>query len=834
MTDEKTTATRPPLRAVVVSLPTKRTIRAEHAEHLRASGLTDETVELAQLYSESSAQRLADIVGRSSWPTLCGAAIVFPFYRPGASEPHAFRVRPSVARIEKRGKGKKDRTVKYDQAAHHGQLVYFTPRARRDALYADISRPLVWTEGEKKALALDQLGYAVIGLTGVWNWGDKKYKDDTGGERLHPDIAQHVAVAGRESVIVFDADSRDNDQVMLAARRLTGVLLAAGATAVRFTAPPDAAAKGIDDYYAAHGDAATRALLAAAQPIEPADPKQPLQHARQLAALRDSPLPDWLRVPAAYEVARDGSLWTADERVTGSPLFVTRELFHLVDGDERVELTYAVGDDWRTLRASRKAVCDSRAMVADLAPFGAPVSSDTAAKLVRWLDAQREANAGDVPRIACVDATGWHHVDGADVFMLDAPIGAAAERLALDARGDGVRALAALRPRGSLDVHCAALRRAWETDPVAAVVIAASFAAPLLRPLGADNFGVHMPGESSRGKSSMLKIAASVYGDPRDPGWLANWNATGAGIEGRAVRLNHLPQCYDEVGSGAADPKQTERLVYSLINGGGRTRMTREMQLRATQSWQTIVISTGERELTDDMASTGAQVRCVQLPVRRFGELTGEEVDALREECVAHSGSAGRAWVERLVDFPASDWATFRELHALVTRELRAVATDGTLQGRVAAYFATLVVCEVMLAAELQIGDSDGQTMRDAFVGNGAGRERLAGVADRARELVEAAVFREPDSFPPYAAAESMATRNGRPRLGFRRDDDIYMLKSSFEDLMRAHGLEPRTVIREWLDRGETEVDNDGRLAKKVYGFPRCVVLKPPTKAGQT
>lgn len=830
MTD-KTTATRPPLRAVVVELPAQRTLRPEHLEQLRASGLTDETIELAQLYTEAARQRLADMMDRKGWSH--GAAIVFPFYLPGADTPHAYRIRPTTPRIEKRGK--KERLVKYDQASSAGQLVYFPPRARLDNGYTDLTRPVVWTEGEKKCLALDQLGYVVVGLCGVWNWGDKKYRKETGGERLYPLIAQHVPIAGREHVIVFDADSRDNDNVMLAAQRLAWHLVAGGATRVTFTCPPDVTtAKGIDDYYAAHGEPAVRSLIGSAQHIEPANPRQPLQHVRQLAALRDSPLPEWLRIPATYEVTKDGALWTDDKRVTGQPIFITRQLYHLVDGDERVELMYPAGeDDWRMLRATRKAVCDTRTMVAELAPLGVPVTSVNASRVVEWLDALAEANRGRTPRVACVDSTGWHRVDGADVFMLDAPIGAAADRMTLDARGDTAGIFRALTPRGSHTAQLDALGRAWNADPVAAIVIAASFAAPLLQPLGVSNFGVHMPGESSRGKTSMLRIAASVYGDPLDQQWCATWNATASGVEARAARLNHLPQCYDEVGAGS-DAKSTERQVYALINGSGKVRSGRDLGARSVRAWRTIVISAGERELTDESASTGAQVRCIQLPVGGFGKLTGDEVDALRSACIDNAGNAGRAWLEQLVETDAEGWQTFRELHAHMARELSASTAD-TLQRRVAGYFATLAVCEVILATELGIGDDSGATMRRAFLGNGSGheRERLDGVADRARELIEALVYSEPDAFPIQRPDGSESSSHGTRRLGFRKGDDVYFVKTLFDEFMRKHGIEPRVVVREWLDRGETVVDGDGHLSKKVKDYPRCVILLAPTKVGQ-
>jgi hypothetical protein len=188
--------------------------------------------------------------------------------------------------------------------------------------------------------------------------------------------------------------------------------------------------------------------------------------------------------------------------------------------------------------------------------------------------------------------------------------------------------------------HVAALREAWDADLSCALVIAAALAAPLLEPLSAPNFGVHLSGESSTGKTSMLRIGGSVYGDPHDPQWLASWNATGAGAELRAAMLSDLPQCYDEIGGG--EPEALDRMVYMLINGTGRTRAQRDLALRETQHWRTVLISTGERDLMSDTSATGVRTRIINVPVAGFGSLSPTAIDRLRALCAANAGNFGQ------------------------------------------------------------------------------------------------------------------------------------------------------------------------------------------------
>lgn len=821
--------TRPPKAKprVVVRLPERRELRPEHREHLQTSGLSDETLELACLYSESHHLRLHELVERK-WIRGCGNAIVFPFYLPSATEPHAFRVRADRPRVLKKKNGK-ERKVKYDQSDAYGVLVYFAPRARAAQWYGDIERVLYWTEGEKKALALDQLGYVTVGLTGVWNWLDADRDRVSDAERLHPHISKHVAIAGRTHVIVFDADARENDKVMMAAARLCGVLHAAGAARVLFVAPPlgDHAPKGIDDFFAMHGEQPTRALLDTAAVLEPADPKLPLQRLRTLKALRESPLDEALVLPDGYEIQRDGSLWQAayndnagDQRVTRTPLFISRKLLDHYAGDERVELTYASeaeGGRWPVVCVPRKAIADTRTLVAELAQFGAPVTSTGAGKIVDWLEAFEHINARVIPRIACVSSLGWHAIDGHEVFVSNQPhIEEGADmQVAIDTRGDRRRVVEALKPRGSLDAHLQALRAAWNAEPICAAVICASFAAPLLKPLHAANFAIHLPGESSRGKTSMLKIAASVWGDPNSPHWLASWNVTAAGAEARAAMMSDLPQCYDEIGSGEA--QAIERLMYTLINGGGRTRSSRDIALRETLTWRTIVLSTGEREIADELTATGVQVRVVQLPIAGFGKLSALQIDTLREACVVNSGAAGDAWAKSLVAGNDDQWKVTRAALATLTARLRALSTD-PLQGRIAAYFALLAVTESMLADLFELGNKTGSTMMSLF-DSLSSREEVVGVADRARELVEGWVLSEPDAFPELemssTTGELDAKSRGKTRLGFKRGDRVLLLPSALREFCQRHRLPTREVLRQWRALDWLDCDS-GRLDKMV------------------
>jgi hypothetical protein len=240
-------------------------------DNLRASGLSDDTIRANGLRTERDPQELARILNRpvpyrTKGPAgepgsevkrtfLSAGGLVIP-YRDLQGEVNCFaRVRPHAPRPDKKG-----RPVKYEQPLKEPCRAYY-PSASLPKLN-DGTSPVYVTEGEKKALALSQLGLAAVGIGGVWSWKPKDTDD------LIPDLAA-VPWAGRVVYVVFDYDPKPDtrNNVHAARKRLARALLKAGAAAVRsveLPPGPDGAKQGVDDFLVAHGPVVFGDLVARA------------------------------------------------------------------------------------------------------------------------------------------------------------------------------------------------------------------------------------------------------------------------------------------------------------------------------------------------------------------------------------------------------------------------------------------------------------------------------------------------------------------------------------------------------------------------------------------
>lgn len=812
-------AASPPRGGQLIALPArKRSLSDAHRAHLAASGLTEESIALGGYYTERDHTAIAGLLHWRSWPRGRGDVLVIPFALPGQSEPFFCRVRPD----QPRSNDKTGKVVKYEQPKDTPIAPYFPARAIAGGWLGELERPVVFTEGEKKASLLDQLGFASVGGTGVSCFHDAAHRHEEGSYRLHELIRKHVALKGRTCFVAFDSDAASNDQVMRSADVLAAMLRAEGASDVRFVRIPEGeggAKLGIDDFFVRAGEAATRALFEGAESIAGSlggDRYTLLRSYRQLAGLE---LDEGLRMPSGYDLGRASELtrWQDDgklEQVERSPIFIARFVIDVYTGHERAELVFRRGGGWRTVQVERRAIADSRTLVAELAPLGGPVDSNTASDVVRWLRDFEAVNERRIPRTKSVGRCGWHRVDDASVFALGGDVLA---REGVDAKvvvergADRGRLWRGLHVAGTYDDHLAALSRAWAASPLAAAAICAALAAPLLRPLGAPLFAFHLAGDSSRGKSSMLKVAASVYGSPTDEEWVTSWNSTSVGHEVRASLLCDLPLCIDE--AGVVDARERERAVYMLINGVGRVRGAKEGGLREGHSWRTVVLSTGERMLAEQDAATGAQVRVLQFLVSGFGRLDAPGVDAVRRACEENYGQVGLEWLGALLETTDEDWASHRAALKARTKAMQERAKD-PLRARQAAFFALLEHVEVVAHAVLGLGRADGGTIRALFDVPGEMAVVVQTAAVRALDHVREWIARSSRSFPRLTTTQDgrrVPKRDGAPAdvCGYvdEHAHELLIIPGALRQFLADRGIDSHVVSREWQAAGLLRCD---------------------------
>lgn len=231
--------------------------------------------------------------------------------------------------------------------------------------------------------------------------------------------------------------------------------------------------------------------------------------------------------------------------------------------------------------------------------------------------------------------------------------------------------------------------------------IMAGFAAPLLTICGESGGGFHLRGASSVGKTTALRVAASVAGAE-----VKSWRATGNGLEGVAASYNDALLLLDEINQCA--PAEIGETAYMLANGTGKLRASRSGSARQPATWKTLFLSSGEQDLESILSSVkkktmaGMEIRMLSLPADAgsemgiFEDLHGRKTPGELAEDITYAasrffGSAQREWIEFLSDPIVRDHASKAMRNAIdrITSDLLNEGDSGQLR-RAARRFAVL------------------------------------------------------------------------------------------------------------------------------------------------
>lgn len=315
-----------------------------------------------------------------------------------------------------------------------------------------------------------------------------------------------------------------------------------------------------------------------------------------------------------------------------------------------LELQDADGNGKHWAMPARLLAGDGSEYRAKLLSMGLKIAPSAKAKNLLTMYVQTaEASA----RARCTDRTGWH---GSVYVLPDRTIGEQdGERVLFQGAGSVV---SQFRQRGTLEQWQEQVARLCVGNPLLMLCMSAAFAGPLLYHVNEPSGGLHIAGDSSVGKTTSLRVAASVFGG-KD--YVRSWRMTDNAGEAVAAQHSDALLILDELAQ--VDPKIVGDVVYMLGNEAGKGRATRTATAKAALTWRLLFLSSGEKTLSDHMleagkhAKAGQQVRLANVPAEGVMRRTGPGnlhgfkdgtafSQHLQKASNTYYGSAGLAFIE--------------------------------------------------------------------------------------------------------------------------------------------------------------------------------------------
>lgn len=450
-------------------------------------------------------------------------------------------------------------------------------------------------------------------------------------------------------------------------------------------------------------------------------------------------------------------------------------------------------------------------------------------------------------KVTCVNKTGWH---GGVYVLQDEVIGRDAQSVILQTSSVQGRDF---RVSGTTEEWRDQIGRYCIGNARVAFSVSLAFASPLLRLVGMGGGGYHLKGESTDGKTTTMKVAASVCGGTD---FWHTWRSTGNALEGTASRRNDATLMLDEIRE--VDGREAGNIAYMLANGQGKARARTDGSVRETNRWNLLFLSTGELSLVEHAANAGertyagVEVRMIQIPSDSgmhgvFEELHGFSggkalAEHLEQSVTQHHGAPFRDWLHHITQNLPEVTSQAKAMLKDFTRRLTP-QDAGNQVGRAVTRFALVAMAGELATRAGITGWPEGEAFKAAercLSSWMTDRGHAANQEDKAA-LEQICDFMTRNQFSRFA---DWYDERNRPAamMGFRKVDKggndsepvttFYVLPSGWKEICK--GFDARKVARLCVAAGWLEPGSEGRTqtsvrlpeigVKRVYQFSSLVL----------
>ena len=555
--------------------------------------------------------------------------------------------------------------------------------------------------------------------------------------------------------------------------------------------------KDPSDVYLAHGKEEAAKLI-----------REALKRAKAVdleAEMREEPItgaPLSLRTPEGWIFSDKGISWIDPKthtpaNVCRTPILLTQRLKSLETGDEKMEVAFKRDGEWQRAIYPRSVIFSSRS-ITTLADLGCTITSENSKNVVKFLGALESENIDIIPKNDATSTFGWQpgrrFIPGHD------------EGITLDIDPSQRGMAAAYCQNGTMErwIEHMAPHRSREKFRF---ILAASFAAPLLRIVKQRIFFVYNWGGSKGGKTAALKAALSAWGDPER--LMVNFNATQVGLERTAAFYCDLPLGIDERQLAGNNQGALEKIVYMIASGTGKIRGAKSGGIQTVHQWRTVALATGEEPLSTETSQTGVSTRVLEI----YGGPFDNEQDAalMHQQAAMDCGWAGPAFIEHILQMDEREIVERYEDMQRYIRETSQGKNGSHIAGIAAVALADSLIDEWFFGGNPRESVAEAKRMAASILINQV-EANTTDVNENAVQFIVDWVLANRS----YFGANAIGTC-----LGFTSEtgNTAYIFPSMLNQALTKAGYSPRKTMKYMAERDLIGTDTDRKTGKKQYSI---------------
>lgn len=488
--------------------------------------------------------------------------------------------------------------------------------------------------------------------------------------------------------------------------------------------------------------------------------------------------------------------------VCRTPIIISRRFKNYETREEKVEISFYRDKEWESAVFPRSTIFTTKGIVS-LADLGCTITSENAKLIVKYLGDLEAENMNIIPRAESCSALGWQTKGrflpghGDDIVLDIEP---------------SLRGWAnAYEVKGTFDDWKKTMQPHRERDKFR-FILAASFAAPMLKWLNQRIFFVYNWGDSKGGKTAGLKAALSVWGDPEK--LMVNFNATQVALERMAGFYCDLPLGIDERQLAGNNQGSLEKIVYMLASGTGRARGSKSGGLQEMRTWRTVALATGEEPISTDTSQTGISTRILEI----YGGPFNDEKSAslMHQQSGMNCGWAGPFFIKKLMELGSE---VLKKKYEVMYKEICDLVKD--VNGSHMSGITTVALADFLIDTWIFIDDASAEVADNQKAWNRAVKmakvilteqaaENSTDVNENALQFITDWILSNEKSFGKNACGIC---------YGFIEDEYAYCYPSILNSVLKNAGFSARKTMKYLAEEGF--VESSICQGKRIYSIIR-------------
>ena len=456
--------------------------------------------------------------------------------------------------------------------------------------------------------------------------------------------------------------------------------------------------------------------------------------------------------------------------VTSTPIVPAAYLENSDTGDCKIDIHYLYNNQQRSFVCDKETVLN-KAKIVKLANKGINVTSATANELTQFFSDMESLNANIIPHYLSTSHMGWN---GNAFVPYDSNI-------KFDGEDENAALYQHIVQSGDLSEwvnYMSPLRK----NLYFRLIMAASFASPLIQICGCLPFWFHLWGTSGTGKTVALMSAMSIWGDPKVGKLTHTLNATTNAMMSTVSFLCNIPFAGDELQTIRGSTDSFNELIMQLTEGVERNRMKYDKNL-PSRHWHCAFLTTGEEPITSDNDGGGTKNRVIEVEIDN--KFFGKQGNAIVSFILNNHGTAGPKFIEHI----QRNITDLKPLYQTINSEI--INTLDTTNKQAAS--ATLILLADKLACESLFPNDIPLTISDIepFVKMNAETD----VSVRAYEWAKSWLAQYQNKFSDNQYSEVWGKTS-------HYDNSVFVIASVLKFEMSKAGFSFDAVKKKWADNG--------------------------------